>query len=123
MPDASGTRSLACESKKAHEQVTTGTPKHFGIPCAMVLTAAPYSPRGAGLDSPRRAPLIIGALDPSVGGPGPHGLAVRFRIARPAMRLASIAPLWVRDAGRQSHISGKRKQNIFAGGAGQAKSG
>jgi hypothetical protein len=25
--------------KKAHELVTTGSPKHPGIPCAMVLTA------------------------------------------------------------------------------------
>jgi hypothetical protein len=25
--------------KQAHEQVTTGSPKHSSIPCAMVLTA------------------------------------------------------------------------------------
>jgi len=29
-------------------------PEQPDIPCAMVLTAAPCSPRGAGLDSPRR---------------------------------------------------------------------
>jgi hypothetical protein len=33
-PDALRTRSLACESKKAHEQVTTGTPKQSGFSCA-----------------------------------------------------------------------------------------
>src|ERR1700737_3384088 len=33
------TRSLACEKNKAHEQVTTGSPKQSGLPCAMVLTA------------------------------------------------------------------------------------
>jgi len=34
------TRSLACESKKAHEQVTTGSPEQSGIPRAMVLTVS-----------------------------------------------------------------------------------
>jgi hypothetical protein len=33
-PDALRTRSLACESKKAHEQVTTGSPKRSGLSCA-----------------------------------------------------------------------------------------
>jgi hypothetical protein len=28
------------QSKKAYELVTTGSPKHAGIPCAMVLTAS-----------------------------------------------------------------------------------
>ena len=40
------------------------------------------SPRGAGLDSPRRLPLIIGKLDPSVGRSGPHAFTVRFRRVR-----------------------------------------
>src|ERR1700760_4115319 len=40
-------------SKKARKQVTTGTPKRAGIPCAMVLRLIARSPRGAGLDSPR----------------------------------------------------------------------
>jgi hypothetical protein len=39
MPDARCTRSLMCENKKAHEVVTTGSPKQSGIPRAMVLTA------------------------------------------------------------------------------------
>ena len=32
--DALRTRSLACESKKTHELVTTGVPKRSGLPCA-----------------------------------------------------------------------------------------
>jgi hypothetical protein len=36
MPGARRTHSLACESKKTHELVTTGSPKHHGIPCATV---------------------------------------------------------------------------------------
>jgi hypothetical protein len=40
MPGVRHTRSLACESKKAHEQVTTGSPKHFGIPCASGFTVS-----------------------------------------------------------------------------------
>jgi hypothetical protein len=39
MPGALCTRSLACELKKHTSVVTTGTPKHSGIPRAMVLTA------------------------------------------------------------------------------------
>src|SRR5215208_3681363 len=37
MPGARCTRSLACESEKAHEVVTTGSPEQPGIPRAMVL--------------------------------------------------------------------------------------
>jgi hypothetical protein len=36
MPDASGTRSLACKTKKHTSIVTTGTPNFSGIPCATV---------------------------------------------------------------------------------------
>jgi hypothetical protein len=38
IPGAPGTRSLACESKKAHELVTTVTPGSPGIPRAMVYS-------------------------------------------------------------------------------------
>jgi hypothetical protein len=34
MPDAKRTRSLACESKKAHELVTTSPPDHPAFPHA-----------------------------------------------------------------------------------------
>jgi hypothetical protein len=39
MPGVRRTRSLA-RSKKTRELVTTGSPKHSGIPCAMVLTVS-----------------------------------------------------------------------------------
>jgi hypothetical protein len=40
MPGVRRTRSLVCESKKHTSEVTTGSPKHSGIPCAMVLTVS-----------------------------------------------------------------------------------
>jgi hypothetical protein len=47
MPGARCTRSLACNKKsmRVSRYRFTGTP---GIPCAMVLTAASYSPRRSG---------------------------------------------------------------------------
>jgi hypothetical protein len=54
MPDALRTRSLACESKKAHELVTTGSPKHSGIPCTMVLTVSSALSPVIGLSCHRR---------------------------------------------------------------------
>jgi hypothetical protein len=39
MPGAQCTRSLACESDKAHERSHHRYPGTPGIPCAMVLTA------------------------------------------------------------------------------------
>jgi hypothetical protein len=52
MPGAPRTRSLACEKWKARKQVTTGSPKQSGIPCAMVLRLIPRSPRRSGFLSP-----------------------------------------------------------------------
>jgi hypothetical protein len=40
MPGARRTHSLACQTKQTHELATTGSPKHFDIPCAMVLTVS-----------------------------------------------------------------------------------
>jgi len=40
MPGARRTRSLGCKGKKHAELVTTGSPEHSGIPCAMVLTVS-----------------------------------------------------------------------------------
>ena len=51
------TRSLVC-NKKAHELVTTGTPKQSGA-VGNGLRLIPRSPRSAGLDSLRRLPIII----------------------------------------------------------------
>ena len=77
--------------KKARKQVTTGTPKQSGIPCAMVLRLISCSPRSAGLDSLRRPGFMTAGLDPSVGGPGPHDFAVRPRPALVCTARASIA--------------------------------
>ena len=84
MPDAQRTRSLAC-NRKARKQVTTGTPKRSGIPCAMVLRLIPCSPRCTGLVVTVAGGLVARQLDPSVGGSGPHGFAVRIFSARRAL--------------------------------------
>jgi hypothetical protein len=55
------------------------------------VTAYTRSPRGAGLDSPRRRRIIFRRLDPSVGGPGPRDFAVRDRIHSSRESSASIA--------------------------------
>ena len=79
--------------------VTTGTPKHAGIPCAMVLRLIAGSPRRPGFDCLRRLPITacraregptspIDRLDPSIGGPGPHAFAVREECFRPRVKRA-----------------------------------
>ena len=85
MPDAGRTHGPPATKKQA--AVTTGKAGTTGIPCTMVLTAAPCSPRGSGLVGPRRSRRNVSReLDPSVGGSGPHGLAVRPRLTRLAKR-------------------------------------
>jgi hypothetical protein len=112
--------------EKAHELVTTGTPKHHDIPCATVLTAYTCSPvrrRCAGLVGHRRPRIIFRKLDTSVGVSGPYDFAVRnqhrtsddaLRPSQPRPTLVTIAkrPWWARDAQRLSHISEKRKSNF-----------
>jgi hypothetical protein len=63
-----------------------------GTPCAMVLTAAPRSPWCTGRVSHHRPGIIFTRLDPSVGGTGPHGLAVRIERARLARRYVHRIP-------------------------------
>ena len=53
-----GTPAASCAKVESTRVVTTGTPKQSGIPCAMVLTTYPRSPRSAGLDSLRRLEII-----------------------------------------------------------------
>src|SRR6266481_5844630 len=86
----SRTRSLACESKKAHEQVTTGSPSSPAFP-AQWFTAYSVLSSVTGLFCHRRLQVISRKLDPSVGGTGPHDFAVRVGIARLATPFASIA--------------------------------
>jgi hypothetical protein len=68
------------QKTKAHELVTTGSPKHSGIPCANgfdgFLRARPgdralLSPSSSAMRS------IVTKLDISVGISGPHDFAVR----------------------------------------------
>jgi hypothetical protein len=88
------------QMENARKQVTTGTPKRSGIPCAMVLRLLRDLPGVPGLIAPVARELLH-ALDPSVGGPGPHDLTVRpgalrplahrARPSHPAPRVVTIA--------------------------------
>src|SRR5262249_28068445 len=98
MPDAWPHPQPCVQVKKARKQVTTGQPEQSGTPCAMVLTAASYSPWCAGLDSHHHWRFRHRQLDPSVGGSGPYDLAVRVRAARLATQTRPPHPaLHVRD--------------------------
>jgi hypothetical protein len=57
-----------------------------GVPCAMALRRITRSPRCPGFFSHRRAAIRPAALDPGIGGSGPHAFAVRPRSARQAKR-------------------------------------
>jgi hypothetical protein len=91
----------------------------------MVLTAYSVLSRCAGLDSHRRSPIIIDELDPSVGRPGPHDLAVRIgrvrhtrqcvhRIPRPTLVTIAKRPLWVRDGVKTIIKFGKTEAKYFS---------
>ena len=90
MPGARCTRSLAWESKKPHELVTTVTPERSGIPRAMVLTVSfEVSPESrlvasVACGNPRQ-------LDTSVGVSGRHDFAVREPARSSAAPPASTA--------------------------------
>ena len=79
MPGARRTHSLACESDKPHELVTTGSPEIPSIPCATVLTAYFVLSPVTGLFCHRRFADNPAKLDTSVGVSGPHDFAVRKR--------------------------------------------
>jgi hypothetical protein len=55
------------KTKKHTSKVTTGTPKHAGIPCAMALTLIPRSSRRSGFLSPSsaRCESIVANLTPA----------------------------------------------------------
>jgi hypothetical protein len=82
----SRTRSLVCEEsrKNAHE-LNHRSAEIIRHSLRNGLRLITRSPRGAGLDSPRRLPVITGSLDPSIGGSGPHAFAVRAAITRQLM--------------------------------------
>ena len=81
------TRSLACEIKKHTSKSTTGSPKHSGIPCAMVydLLRALSGDRALLSPSPVRC-VASSPVNASVEASRPHGFAVRagaVRLATP----------------------------------------
>jgi hypothetical protein len=96
------------QNKKAYELVTTGSPKHSGIPCAMVLTVSSALSLATGLSCHHRSQSSrrVGPkgrhrfceLDPSVGGSGPHGFAVRVRTVRPRVRYCTSRPVLPRPS-------------------------
>jgi hypothetical protein len=86
------------QNKKAYELVTTGSPKHSGIPCAMVLTVSSALSLATGLSCHHRLQITICKLDPSVGGSGPHGFAVRVRTVRPRVRYCTSRPVLPRPS-------------------------
>jgi hypothetical protein len=59
------TRSPAGNGKKAHQHSRHRNRPNIGTPCAMVLTAAPRSPRCVGLVSHRRLSIISTSLPPA----------------------------------------------------------
>jgi hypothetical protein len=122
-PDAGRTRE-PCVQREVHFAHASNdrAAETTGVPCAMVLTAAPRSPRCAGLFSHRHR-RITRRLDTSVGAPGPHGLTVRLaahrlaqlkRPSQPAPTFVAIAraPLLVEQDARTIKLmrpSGKAK--------------
>jgi hypothetical protein len=65
---------MARLQQKKQAAVTTGTPNNrHSLRDGLRLMAC--SPRGAGLDSPRRVAKRLATLDLSVGRPGPHAFA------------------------------------------------
>jgi hypothetical protein len=79
-------------ANKMHGQEPQVRAEQPGLPCAVVLTAAPRSPRCAGFlatvaraTHQRRRKFSI-----SVGMPGPHGLAVRRIVSRLAQKRLTL---------------------------------
>jgi hypothetical protein len=113
-------------NKKAHELVTTGSPKQSGIPCTMVLTVSFVLSPVTGLSCHRRQQIITCRLDASVGASGPHDFAVRNECrssARPCCVHRNPAPdvcddrepplLWVQDGADHTPDFGFGKTEIF----------
>ena len=122
------TRSLACEMKVAHEQVTTGPPKQSGLPCAMVyglFWALPGVHDVLVTVARAIAERHHRELGTSQGVPEPHSFAVRVGIVRLMMPPRPPHPrLTSRDdrdtpsaseAGCTTHtlICASEKQNYF----------
>jgi hypothetical protein len=92
-----------CKTKKHTSKVTTGRPKHSGIPCAMVLTVSFVISSVIGLfchrhwrgvKGPSGLSSPVRQLEASVEASGPHDFAVRKTHARQprALRPSHPAP-------------------------------
>src|SRR6185437_7067154 len=92
-PGAQRTHSLACEMKKAHEQVTTGPPKRSGLPCAMVygLFCALPGVHDLLVTVARAVRKHCHELGTSLGVPEPHSFAVRIKRCSSVSAFASTA--------------------------------
>jgi hypothetical protein len=86
------------------------------------FTAYTCSPRCTGLDSHRR-PWTVHALDPSVGGSGPHAFAVRTGQARHTRppRPPHSTPTFVTVAKRPSIRDGTKQEHKGVGGRSQGE--
>ena len=127
MPDAGRTRE-PCAQKAAHFAHARNHrfSQNTGIPCAMGYGLYAVSSVRRAFCPPSPARLVTCELDPSIGGSGQRDFAVRIervRLARrhvhriPPPTFVTIAkrPSWMeRDGERQSHLSEKRKDDIFA---------
>ena len=102
----------SCAKQKAHELITTGSPKQSGFPCAVVLTVSFVLAPETGLVVSVGDNASCVAPDISVGISGPHDFAVRspplrpfaadrvHRIPRPTSVTIAIRPSCGRGTGR-----------------------
>ena len=125
IPGAARTRSLVCRMRKHTSTTPQVRPHHRhslrnGFNGCCVL--APARPAFV---SPSPVHHRSTSLAPAARAPGPHAFAVRIRAARRTARprpshpastsVTTRTPLSMRwDGGTQSHVSEKRKRNIFA---------
>ena len=115
--------SCANDRRDAHA-VSTGPPDQPGIPRAMVLTAYFELSPVTGLVCHRHLRLNRRELDASVGAPGPHGFAVRFRtpfVYRQRPRPPHPAPTFVTIATRPS--VGRETATAYRSDLGKTRSG
>jgi hypothetical protein len=85
------TRSLACNKRK-HASKSPQVRRNIRHSPRDGLRLMACSPRGTGLDSPRRLQAFARRLDTSVGVSGPHDFVVRLPCRSPRDTEASIAP-------------------------------
>src|SRR5690242_9343412 len=104
-PGVFRTRSLVCEWKKHTSKVTTGTPNIPAFPAQWAYGLLRDLPGVPGFIATVACEIIARKLDPSVGGTGPHGLAVRHDMPRQTCRGVHriLPPTFVTIAKRPSY--------------------